>query len=102
MAHFAQLDEINTVLQVIVVNNLELLVDGVENENKGREFCNSLIAGNWVQTSYNNNFRKQFAGIGYTYNSTLDMFIVPKCHDQAVLNELGDWDCDNPEHEMKK
>lgn len=42
--------------------------------------------------------RKQFAGIGYTYHTELEMFIRPKCHEEAVLNELGDWDCDNTEH----
>ena len=101
MAHFAQLDETNTVLQVIVVNNSELLEDDVENEMKGRAFCKSLLGGDWVQTSYNGNIRKQFAGIGYTYNSQLDIFIAPKCHEQALLNELGDWDCDNEEHGVK-
>ena len=63
MAHFAELDENNVVLKVIVVHNNELLDDeGQENEAKGIEFCNSLFGHtNWVQTSYNNNMRKQFA-----------------------------------------
>jgi hypothetical protein len=54
MAHFAQLDENNTVLQVIVVHNDELLLDGVENETKGILFCKSLFGADtkWVQTSY--------------------------------------------------
>ena len=64
MAHFAELDENNVVLQVIVVHNNELKgANGVEYENKGVEFCSSLFGHtNWVQTSYNNNIRKQFAG----------------------------------------
>ena len=70
MAHFAQLDENNFVTQVIVVHNNELLDEsGVEQESKGIVFCQSLLGGNWVQTSYNNNFRKNYAGIGFTYDS---------------------------------
>jgi len=78
MAHFAQLDENNVVTQVIVVHNNELLVDGVEQEAKGIEFCQSLFGGTWVQTSYNNNIRKNFAGIGYTYDAQRNAFIAPQ------------------------
>lgn len=96
MAHFAELDETNVVKRVIVINNDAL--DGQDEELSGINFCKTLFGGNWLQTSYNGNFRKQFAGIGYIYNQTLDMFIKPKCHDEAVLNELGDWDCENEAH----
>ena len=80
MAHFAQLDENNFVTQVIVVHNNELLDNGVESEAKGVAFCQSLfgVHTRWVQTSYNNSFRFRYAGIGYTYNSSLDAFIPPK------------------------
>jgi hypothetical protein len=78
MAHFAELDENNIVQQVIVVNNNELLVDGVELETKGIEFCQSLFGGNWVQTSYNGTIRKNYAGIGDTYDPVKDAFIAPK------------------------
>jgi hypothetical protein len=78
MAHFAQLDENNVVLQVIVVHNNELLIDGIESEAKGIEFCQSLFGGNWIQTSYNGTIRKNYAGIGYTYDATRDAFIAPK------------------------
>jgi hypothetical protein len=84
MAHFAQLDESNIVTQVIVVHNNELLDNGVESEAKGIAFCQSLLGGNWVQTSYNGNIRKNYAGIGYTYDQTRDAFIPPK-------PELGEW-----------
>lgn len=86
MAHFAQLDENNTVTQVIVVANEELMLDGVENETKGIIFCKSLFGDNtrWVQTSYNSNFRKNYAGIGYTYDEPRDAFIPPK-------PEEGNW-----------
>lgn len=88
MAHFAQLDESNIVTQVIVVHNNELLDNGVESEAKGIAFCQSLLGGNWVQTSYNGNIRKNFAGIGYTYDQTRDAFIPPKPEEgNWVLNE---------------
>lgn len=78
MAHFAQLDENNYVLQVIAVNNNELLVDGVEVESKGIKFCQSLLGGTWLQTSYNGKIRKNYAGIGYSYDPIRDAFIAPK------------------------
>ena len=88
MAHFAQLDESNIVTQVIVVHNNELLDNGVESEAKGVAFCQSLLGGNWVQTSYNGNIRKNFAGIGYTYDQTRDAFIPSKPEEgNWVLNE---------------
>ena len=88
MAHFAELDATNTVTQVIVVHNNELLDNGVESEAKGIAFCQSLFGGNWVQTSYNGNIRKNFAGIGYTYDSVRDAFIPPKPEEgEWILNE---------------
>jgi len=88
MAHFAQLDESNIVTQVIVVHNNELLDNGVESEAKGAAFCQSLLGGNWIQTSYNGNIRKNYAGIGYTYDQTRDAFIPPKPEEgNWVLNE---------------
>jgi hypothetical protein len=88
MAHFAQLDENNVVLQVIVVHNNELLDNGVESEVKGIAFCQSLFPGTtWVQTSYNANIRKNYAGIGFTYDSARDAFIPPKPFPSWVLNE---------------
>ena len=88
MAHFAQLDENNIVTQVIVVHNNELLDEnGAEQESKGIAFCKSLLGGNWIQTSYNSNFRKNYAGIGFTYNPDLDGFIPPKPFNSWILNE---------------
>ena len=78
MAHFAQLDENNIVTQVIVVNNSELLDEnGNESEAEGIAFCQSLFGGNWKQTSYNANFRKNYAGIGFTYDPVADEFNPP-------------------------
>lgn len=88
MAHFAQLDENSTVLQVIVVNNNELLDEnGQESEAKGVSFCHGLLGGNWVQTSYNGNIRKNYAGVGFTYDSQRDAFISPQPFASWILNE---------------
>lgn len=89
MAHFAQLDDNNVVTQVIVVANNELLLDGVESETKGVIFCKSLFGEDtkWKQTSYNGTIRKNYAGIGYTYDSQRDAFIPPKPFDSWILNE---------------
>jgi len=88
MAHFAELRMDNLVRRVIVVHNNELLdEDGVEQEALGVAFCENLFGGVWVQTSYNANFRKNFASIGFTYDSTRDAFIPPKPFASWVLNE---------------
>ena len=87
MAHFAELDNQNTVLRVIVVHNNELLDNGVESEAKGIAFCKTLFGGNWKQTSYNGNIRKNYAGIGFTYDPVRDAFIPPKPGDNWVLDE---------------
>ena len=98
MAHFAELDENNIVTKVIVVHNNELLDDeGQENEAKGVEFCNSLFGHtNWVQTSYNNNMRKQFAGVGYTYDSDKDVFVAPQPFPSWSLDDNSDWQPPTP------
>jgi hypothetical protein len=104
MAHFAQLDENNTVLQVVVVSNNELLINGVELEDKGILFCKSLFGNDtkWVQTSYNGTFRKNYCGVGFTYDKTLDAFIPPKCHNEAVLDESTcRWVCNNSDHTLE-
>lgn len=88
MAHFAEIDGDLKVLRVIVVNNNELLDEfGVEQELLGRQFCSKLLGGTWVQTSYNGNIRKNFAGIGYSYNAVLDAFIPPKPYPSWTLDE---------------
>lgn len=91
MAHFAQLDENNMVTQVIVVANEELLVDGVESESKGIAFCQSLLGGNWIQTSYNGNIRKNYAGIGYTYDPINNWFFAPQPYPSWTLNADAQW-----------
>jgi len=80
MAHFAELDENNIVKKVIVVHNNELLDEsGNESEQKGIDFCVNLFGGGrWIQTSYNNNFRKNYAGVGFLYDPIIDAFIQPE------------------------
>lgn len=105
MAHFAQLDENNTVLQVIVVSNEDA---GPSPGLQGEAFCHNLLGGRWKQTSYNTRggvhfssvtnqpdggtpFRKNYAGIGYTYDETRDAFIPPSPYPSWVLNEDTCW-----------
>ena len=88
MAHFAQLNEENLVTQVIVVANQDTAdQDGVENEAIGIEFCTNLLGGRWKQTSYNGNIRKNYAGIGYKYDETLDAFVPPQPYASWTLDE---------------
>ena len=90
MAHFAELNEINEVLRVIVINNSDILdVDGNESEDAGISFCKALFGENtkWKQTSYNNNIRKNYAGVGMSYSETLDAFIPVSPYPSWVLNE---------------
>jgi hypothetical protein len=89
MAHFAKLDSNNIVVEVVRVNNEVILkADGTESELKGKQFLNNLLgSATWVQTSYNGNFRNCMAGIGYTYDSERDAFIMPKPYPSYLLNE---------------
>lgn len=90
MAHFAQLDEDNIVTQVVVVDNSEIEdSNGVEQEAIGITFCTNLFGADtrWKQTSYNGNMRKNYAGIGYTYDATRDAFIAPQPFASWVLDE---------------
>jgi len=89
MAHFAKLDDQNIVIDVNVVNNETLNnLPFPESENVGVAFLTNWSSGytNWKQTSYNANFRKNYAGIGYTYDAVLDAFIAPKPYPSWLLN----------------
>lgn len=87
MAHFAKLDDNNIVLEVNVVNNESL--DPSNEEASGIAFLTEWSGGysNWKQTSYNNNFRKNYAGIGYFYDASKDAFIAPKPYPSWILDE---------------
>ena len=88
MAHFTQLDANNVVTQVIVVANSDTAdASGVEKEYIGAAFCERLFGGTWKQTSYNGSIRKNYAGVGYTYDSERDAFIPPKPYPSWLLNE---------------
>ena len=77
MAYFAKIEN-NIVTQVISVSNDVCVTEYPESESVGQAFIASLnLDGEWLQTSYNNNFRGRYAGIGYTYDAELDEFIAP-------------------------
>ena len=87
MAHFAKLEN-NIVTQVIVVSNQDILDEnGQESEQKGIDFCSNLLGGTWKQTSYNAKIRKNYAGVGYTYDEVRDAFIPPKPYNSWLLDE---------------
>ena len=91
MAHFAELDTNNIVLRVIVLDNSMMLDENnQESEDKGIVFVESLFGEDtiWIQTSYNGNFRKNYAGIGYTYDQTRDAFLAPQPEGEGwILDE---------------
>ena len=95
MAHYAQLDENNIVTQVIVVSNSDITdANGNEVEEIGIGFCKKLLGKdtNWKQTSYNNNIRVRYAGIGYSFSEELNAFIPPSPFPSFVLNNTtADW-----------
>jgi hypothetical protein len=91
VSHWAEIDDNNIVVRITVGNNNEA--------DEGYQWLIDNLGGRWVQTSYNATFRKNYAGIGFTYDETLDAFIPPKCHDEAILNETTtQWNCENEEH----
>lgn len=104
MAHFAELNQNNEVIQVIVISNQDILDEtGKESEEVGINFCKSLYGSdkNWKQTSYNNAFRKRYAGIGMTYNEQLDAFILPQPYPSWNLNpETADWEPPVPQPQL--
>jgi hypothetical protein len=98
MAHYAFLDNNNVVTEVIT---------GIHESETIEELSTETWYGNFrgqvcKRTSYNNNIRKNYAGIGYTYDAARDAFIAPKCHNEAVLNEATcRWTCSNAEHTLE-
>lgn len=108
MAHYALLDENNIVLQVISgvdENIIQIQSDGTQVGGSTEAWEDFYANQPWLEavsckrTSYNGKIRKNYAGIGYTYDGVRDAFIPPKCHDEAVLIEATClWDCDNEAH----
>lgn len=91
MAHFAEIDSDNKVIRVLVVSN--------DDEHRGQEFLGDDLGlgGFWVQTSYNDNFRKQYAGIGYSYDETADVFVRPSPFESWTLDANYDWQPPTPQ-----
>ena len=97
MAHFAKLNQDNTVIEVNVVANAAL--DSENEEASGIAFLTEWSGGytNWKQTSYNGNFRKQYAGSGYSYDAVNDVFIAPQPYPSWSLDENYDWQPPTPQ-----
>ena len=88
MAHFAEINDQSIVQQVVVVANDVLLDEnGVEKEALGVSFCEQIFGGSWKQTSYNGNFRKNFAVVGYSYDATRNAFLPPRPFASWTLDE---------------
>ena len=97
MAHFAELNSSNEVLQVIVISNEDVDANGGDESTQAETFVATIVPYGtggvaWKQTSYNNNFRKQYAGIGYSYNSSKDKFLSPQPYASWSLNSNDDWE----------
>ncbi len=92
MAHFAKLEN-NIVCEINVIGNNDCGGGQFpESEPIGQAFIASLgLTGEWKQTSYNGNFRKQYAGIGYTYNTDADVFVAPQLYASWTLDSNYDW-----------
>lgn len=92
MAHFAQLDENNVVLRVVVVDNSVAPDPAPDNEQQGAEFLNSIgLLGVWKQCSYHGNIRKQYPGTGFTYDVNADVFISIQPYPSWTLDDNYDW-----------
>ena len=112
MAHYALLNENNIVTNVITgvdENIIQTDLDGTQVGGTSEAWEQFYASRPWFEgltckrTSYNNNIRKNYAGIGYSYWPDLDAFVAPKCHDEAVLDEeTAQWICTNSDHELAK
>jgi hypothetical protein len=97
MAHYAFLDQNNIVTEVIVGIDETETIEGLDTEIWYGDFRQQICK----RTSYNATIRKNYAGIGFTYDVVLDAFIPPKCHEEAILNnETAQWVCGNEEHDV--
>jgi len=96
MAHYAFLNNNNVVTEVITGIHETETIEGLDTETWYGNFRNQVCK----RTSYNGNIRKNYAGIGYTYDAVRDAFIPPKCHDEATLNDKCLWDCENAGHDL--
>jgi hypothetical protein len=96
MAHFAELNSSNEVLRVVVISNDDVNSNGGDYSTSAETFVASIVPHqtggvSWKQTSYNNNARKQYAGVGYTYDSSKNKFIAPQPFNSWSLDSNDDW-----------
>ena len=95
MAHFAEIDSNNIVLRVVVIDNNDVNANGGDESLTAAKAVEKIVPFSsgvkWVQTSYNNNFRKQYAGIGYSFDSTKNKFIAPQPFASWSLDANDDW-----------
>lgn len=97
MAHFAEIDNNNVVLRVVVVDNKDTAdANGVEKEHIGAAYLERLLGGTWVQTSYNGSIRKHYAGAGYKFDAGLDAFIPPQPYPSWTLDADCNWQAPVP------
>lgn len=97
MSHWAEINEENKVIRVLVGDNDDPAGD------EGYQWLLDNLGGTWIKTSYNHSIRFNYAGIGYTYDPIDDAFIapMPECgHEELTLNELKRWECTNVGHEL--
>jgi len=96
MSHFAEVDLDNKVIRVLVCDNNDPAGD------EGYQWLIDNLGGTWIKTSYNGNIRGNFAGTDMVYLPLEDIFIQPKCHDEAILNaKAAKWECTNEVHLVK-
>ena len=93
MAHWAEINNDNKVIRVLVGDNND------PNGDEGYQWLVDNLGGNWIQTSYNHNFRKQYAGIGYTYDADNDVFIAPQPYPSWSLDNDFNWQAPTPRPE---
>ena len=93
MSHWAELNNDNLVIRVLVGDNDD------PNGDEGYQWLMDNLNGTWVKTSYSGKIRKNYAGIGYLYDENRDAFIPPKCHVSAILDQNTClWNCEDPTH----
>jgi hypothetical protein len=97
MSHWAELDQDNRVIRVVVGDNNDPAGD------EGYSWLIDNLGGTWIKTSYNGKIRFNFAGEGFIYDPIDDAFIAPMpcSHDELLLNNLKQWECSNVEHQAE-
>lgn len=94
MSHWAEIDDNNKVIRVTVGDNND------SNGDEGYQWLLDNLGGTWIKTSYNHKIRGNYAGIGMFYCDEHDLFMIAKCHNEAILNvKTAKWDCTNSDHD---